>query len=1176
MQLRLCAVLPALFFGLVFSACPQADTGVITGTVVDASGAAVPNANISIVQTETNFHFNTVANGEGIYRVQSLQPGPYTVTFEAPGFKRLVQANVTLRVGDVLPVNAKMEVGAVTESIEVTAQSTLLETETSSTGTVTEGAQLYKLPMYQRYITNTMSIVPGVSNQTTGGTNGLGAFNVNGQRTSGTAVFEDGVFSNDPLVSNNLVIKPIMNSVDEVKVLTGTLPAEYGHSSSGVITSVKKSGTNEFHGAISDYGRTRIMTHRQYFNLFTSAQPQPGNPNGVPGFFMMPDGNGGGPVVIPKVYNGRNRTFWYSGYSKLIEKKTQAYTSVTPTPAEQQGDFTFGGLGQPLFDPATTRQNADGTWSRTQFPTNVIPLSRFDPVSAKILSYNIWRPPNMPGSFSSTGPVSNYTYNPPSRTFFEDFSERVDHQVNSNFRLYGSWTYNHENGLQRPTSIQVPAFDGTTGYNSPGTQQNSSAGATYVISPTAVNEFRVSFFRPRNDLFVASANQDWGGKLGIPNLSPALMPAFNPIDSSHALGIGSYTVAPDYAQLYGLTVRGATRQIRQSMSLRDDFSKVHRSHAFKMGYEILRFTDNFYQQGTPSGAFDFSNTTAGLQPNGQPVPNTGNTFAGFELGAVSAASFSTYTNTWQPRSSINSLYFQDDWKFSNNLTFNLGLRWSTESPYHTAHGQESQFSPTTVDPLTGIMGAVIHPTGGLNSRDFRNFQPRIGFAYHPFTKWVFRGGFGLNTIDIRWPNQAMQFDEYQAQVVQQRPANNPLPLFQLSQGPAPVVYNILPNGTAPYVGTNYGSRNITWLDPTLHPGYVLNWNFTIEYQLSANNLFKVFYAGSSGVHLVESWNINAFPTDFGAGNPALQSAAFANFQAYLPYPQFGTINHMANTGHSSYHSGTIQYSKRYSEGLVLDSFYTYSKVLDDCDSDYGACTGVAPVSNRKLNKGRAGFDMRHRFVTSFTYELPVGKGRQFVNRGRVLDFLIGGYDLSWIQTVDTGNPFGFTFSNSPYNYYPTITGTRVPNLVATPTMPQFGLGSDIGPSRFNQSNEYALIGASGGSPASYANCAPPVCNISAFAPPPPFTPGNAGRNILTGPASYYSMLSAKKNFRITERVNLQFRYDFQNPFHNFGFSAPNATVDFKNPQLFGKITSDVATASLTGEPLMNLMLRLSW
>jgi hypothetical protein len=1172
MQLRGRAFLAVIFLSLVPNAFPQADTGVITGTVRDSTGAAIPNAKVSIVEAETRFHFETVANDQGLYRVQSLLPGTYTVTFEALGFKRLVQNDVILRVGDVLPIDGTLQVGAVTESVEVKANSTLLETETSSTGTVTEGAQLYKLPMYQRYITNTLSIVPGATNLTTGGTNGLGAFNVGGQRTSGTEVLEDGVFTNDPVTSNNLVIKPIMNSVDEVKVLTGTLPAEYGHSTGGVITTVKKSGTNEFHGAASDYGRTRVMTHREYFNLYTTAQPQPGNPNGVPAWFMQPDGSGGGPVVIPKIYNGRNKTFWYSGYNKLIEKKTQAYTSVTPTPAELNGDFTFGGVGQPLYDPATTTQSANGTWTRTPFPTNVIPQSRMDPVYLKIRSYNIWRPPNMPGSFSSTGPVSNFTYDPPSRTYYEDFSERVDHQVNSAFRLYGSWTYNHENGLERQTSIQVPVFDGTTGYNTPATQQNSSAGATYVISPTAVNEFRVNFFRPRNAMLVPSENQNWGATLGIPNISPALMPSFSPT----ALGVGTYTSAPDYPQLYGLTVQGATSQIRQSESLRDDFSKIHGSHAFKMGYEILHFTDTFYQQGYPSGQFNFANTTAGLQANGQPVPNTGNTFAGFELGSVSSVQFTTYTNTWQPRSSINSLYFQDDWKFSDKLTLNLGLRWSTEDPYHTAHGQESQFSPTTVDPLTGMMGAIIHPTGGLNNRDLKNFQPRIGLAYHPLPKWVFRGGFAINTVDIRWPNQGMQFDEYQAVIVDQRAANNPLPLFQLSQGPPPLSYNILPNGTASYVGTNYGSRNVTWLDPTLHPGYVMNWNATIEYQISTNNLIKVFYAGSAGVDLVESWNINAFPTSFGANNPTLQAAAFANPQPYLPYPQFGTISHMANTGHSTYHSGTVQYSKRYSHGLLLDSFYTYSKALDDCDSDYGTCSGVAPVTDRNLNKGRAGYDMRHRFVTSLSYELPVGKGRKYVNQSRLLDYMIGGFDVSWIQTIDTGNPFGFTFANSPYNYYPTNIGTRVPNLVATPTMPQFGLGYDIGPSRFNQSAEYAVIGASGGSPASYANCVAPVCNISAFAPPPAFTPGNAGRNILTGPGSLYSMLSAKKNFRLTERVNLQFRYDFQNPFHNFGFSAPVATVDFKNPQLFGKITSDVATASLNGEPLMNIMLRLSW
>ena len=1161
--------------GLAFApaAFAQVDTATVTGRVTDSTGAVVPNAQVTIVSATTNFRFETTTNNEGLYRIQSLLPGEYQLTLQASGFKKTIRPGITLRVGDVLPVDVTLEVGATTESVEVKAQATLLETETSTVGTVTEGEVLYKLPLYQRYVTSTMEVVPGVTFQTTGGTSGLGAYTVNGQRNTGTGVFEDGVFGNDPLASTTSVIKPIENSVEEVKVLTGTLPAEYGHSTSGVITTVKKSGTNEFHGSAADYGRTRIMTHRQFFNFYRSTDPQPGNPNGVPGWFMEPDASASGPIAIPRVYNGRNKTFFFFGYQKLIEKKTQSYTSQTPTPEMQNGDFTFGGLGQPLYDPYTTRQLADGSWTRDAFPTRIIPKSRFDPAAARVLSYNIWRPPNMPGSFSSTGPVSNFTYDPPSRTFFEDYSGRVDHQFNSNFKLYGSYTYNHQNGLQRPTSIQVAAFDGTTGIYTPFTQQNFSLGSTYILGPNALNDLRLGFFRARNDTFVPSYGQDWAATLGIPNVSSTLMPSF----SASALGAGTYTTAPGYAQLYGLNVPGPSRNIREDYSFRDDFTRVTGRHAFKVGYEFLYFTANYFQVGQPSGIFQFDNMTAGLQANGQPVPNTGNTFAGFELGAVRQVNFTSYTNTWLPRDTIHSAYFQDDWKFSQALTLNIGLRWSTESPFHTAHGLESNFSPTAADPLTGRTGAVIHPTEGLNNRDWKNFQPRIGLAWHPLEKWVFRGGLGINTVDIRFPNALQQFDEYQAVAVQQRAPGDPRPLFQLSQGPQPVQFNILPNGSAPFNGTNYASRSVYWMDPHLHPGYVMNWNATVEYQMSTNNLLKLYYSGSSGVDLVNSWNINTLPYNFGAGT-ALQQAAFTNPVPYLPFPQFGAVNQMSNTGHSTYHSGTIQFVKRYSHGLVLDSFYTFSKALDNCDTDYGVCTGVAPTVNRNLNKGRAGYDQNQHFVTSFTYEVPVGKGRWLLNRGGVLNYIFGGYEIAWIETVATGNPFTVFYSNSSNNYITTAltnlgysnVGTLLPNLLATPTMPQFGLESLIGGNRFNQAQENAVI-VPKGTPAGVSNV-----NTDAFAAPAAFTIGNEGRNILTGPGSFYAQFSVKKNFPIRERLNLQLRYDFQNPFHQYAFSAPSNTLDFKNPQLFGKVTGETATANIQGEPLMNLMLRLTW
>jgi hypothetical protein len=339
----------------------------------------------------------------------------------------------------------------------------------------------------------------------------------------------------------------------------------------------------------------------------------------------------------------------------------------------------------------------------------------------------------------------------------------------------------------------------------------------------------------------------------------------------------------------------------------------------------------------------------------------------------------------------------------------------------------------------------------------------------------------------------------------------------------------------------------------------MNWNASAEMQLSLNDLVKFLYQGSAGVHLIESWNVNVFPTDFAANDPALRNAALSATQNYLPYPQFGSINYMSNTGHSTYHAATVQWIRRYSHGMVLNTFYTFSKALDDCDSDSGACTGVAPIANRNLNKARAGYDRTHVFVANFTYELPMGKGRRFLNHNRVLDWLVGGYELAWVETINSGNPFGFSFANSPYNYYPTSIGNRVPNLTCNGiSMSQFGLGSEIGGARFNQALEN------------------PVLPVGCFAPPPEFTVGNAGRNIVTGPGILYSQASVKKNFAITERWNFQIRFDFQNPFHNWGFNAPSNQVDFKNPQLFGKITGDQTTASFAGQPLMNLMLKLSW
>ncbi len=1115
------------------SAYGQIGTSTITGRVTDPTGAVVPGVQIAVVNTATNFTFSAVTNEQGLYRVQSLQPGPYRVTMKASGFKSVVRDGIDLRTGDTLPLDVVLEVGAIAEQVEVTGQSPLLETETSATGTAVEGSVLYKLPIYQRWTNSTFQLVPGMTQGGYAWGGNLGGYHVAGQRASSIGYFEDGVNAQDQESGNQNIIT-VQNSLEEVKVLTTALPAEYGHSAGGIMSVVKKTGTNSFHGMVSDYGRTRSMTHRRFFDKCKTSQADQGC---VPqdGFFMLPDGAGGGPVVIPGLYNGRNKTFWFVGYQKLIEKKVNQFYTTTPTLGMKQGDFTLGGIGNPIFDPASTRRLADGTWARDPMPGNLIPQSRIDPVSKKILGYDPWNSPNVAGSVNADGPVNNLLYDEKSRTFFEDYNGRIDHQFSPNFKIYGSYTYNHRNGIGRPSVIKLKEFDGDQGNETPYTAQNYSIGKTWVINPTTINDARVGYFRNRNDKRVPSFGGDWPQTLGIPNVPQDLMPRFN---------------------VYGLTVSGPNRRIGETISFRNDFTKIVNTHAFKMGYEMLRFRLNSTSTTYPSGNYQFAGMTAGLQPNGATVPRTGNDFAGFLMGYVGQASFESELTSWLPRSSIHSFYIQDDWKFSPTLTLNLGVRYSNESPFNTKYGLMTNWDPNaTDDVVAGAKGAFVHTNAPLNARDNNNFQPRIGMAWHPLPKWVFRGGFAVNTVDVKFPSDRGQFEEYTALANLQPAPGDPSPIFRLSSGPPSIPYQIRTNGTSPYAGTNYGSRAAGAWDPNLRNPYVLNWNTSIQYELTSNYLLELAYQGSSGIGLIERWQYNTFPVDYASNDPALQSKVFAAPQNYRPFSNFGDVLFRSNFGHSTYHSGTVKLEKRYSSGLTFITFYTFSKAITSQDDD-NAGTGVAPIQNRGLEKARAGYDRAHRFSGHVTYELPVGKGRRFMNRGGILDYVLGGYEIAWIESLESGNPLNFTFANSPYNYYPTFAGSRRPNVNGTPEIRDGW--RDVGPDRFNTNNQI------------------PVISMDPFSYPAAFTPGNAGRNIVTGLPLVWATCSVKKNFRFRERFNFQVRLDYNNVMKNFNFDPPTTTVDYQNPKAFGKISSDQRTANWAGMPMMNLTLQFSW
>jgi hypothetical protein len=1164
-------------FALAFLLCAvaafgQIGTSTIIGRVTDPSGAVVPNVAVVIVNTGTNFQFTAVTNADGLFRVQSLPPGPYRVSFEAAGFKRVIRDAVDLRASDTLPVDATLEVGAVAESVEVKANAQLLETETSSSGALVIGSMYYKLPIYQRSVQFTLTVTPGLQlgNYGSAANGSTTPFNVAGARSSELGIFEDGVLGMNPNGNSNSV-RSVENAVAEVKVLTSTLPAEYGHTAGGVISVVKKSGTNEFHGMASQFGRVRRMQHRLFFDRFKTSDAQPGAPNGVGTFFEYPDATAGGPVFIPKVYDGRNKTFFFFGWQKQVEKKSAIVTQQTPTLDMLAGDFNFGGAGNPIYDPLSTRRNADGTWARDLFPNRTVPLNRFDPVSRRIVQIDPWNKPNLPGSFNSAGPVSNYVYSENSRAFMEEYSMRLDHQFNTAFKIYASYTYDYALNLGRESIVNIADFDGFAGFPSTlFSGHNISTGGTWVISPTLVNDARASLFRQENTKPIPSFAKNWAQILGIPNDSPALMPAFGTTDA------GSFA----QGSIYGLAVSGPTHLIDEAMSFRNDLTKIVGVHAFKMGYELLHNRSNSQATNFPSGQFLFDTMTAGLQPNGQPLPNTGNTFAGFLAGAVRQATFDSQLTTWLPRSSIHSLYFQDDWKFSPTLTLNLGVRYSNESPFNTKYGLMSNFDPTVKDPLTGLTGAIVHPSSPLSKRDNNNFQPRIGVAWHPMKKWVFRGGFTVNTIDVRFPLSRDQFDEYAATNVQAQAPGDPRPIYTLSQGPQPVRFNIAANNTSPFVGTNYSTRNVAWWDPNLRNPYVMNWQTGLQYEINSSYRLDVYYQGSTGTGLIERWQANTFPIDYAVNNLTLRNQVFAASQNYRPYPQFGDILFRSNTGHSTYHSGTVKLERRYANGLMFTTFYTFAKSIDSQDGDNNG-SGVAPLQNRGLEKARAGFDRNHRLNASFIYALPFGKGQKFLNKGGIIDKIFGGFELSWIQMLESGIPLTFSYANSPYNNYPTFAGTRRPDVTGKPALRDGWI--DFGGDRFNQNNINPVIDLNNfaypGSALGCPNVIPatlPATERQALIDKCSFLIGNSGRNIVTGTRLLYSQGSVQKNIPFKERFNFQIRLDFQNVFHNYAWSNPTTAVDFRNPNTFGKISADQRTSSIGGQPLMNLKLQLSW
>jgi hypothetical protein len=1117
--LRLQALL--LLFAASTAFAQTNGTATLVGNITDSSGAVMAGARIRVVNTNTAFVSETVSSAEGSYYVPNLIPGDYRITVEASGFKAHVRDGVTLRIDETPRIDIRMEVGNITDSVKVTASTPLLETETSVTGQVMEGDAVVKIPVMQKGLKRMTLYMPGL--------NVINGLHGDGQRERSLGIMLDGVSGKEPVRGavndDQKIMTGTLDMIQEFKMFTTGLPAEFGHSGGGVLSAVYKSGTNSFHGSAEDRYLNGALVHRQYFDQLKRCDV--GLPCNPWSYHEM-SATAGGPVRIPKIYNGKDKTFWFFGFQRHQEHVSETAITNVPTPAMYNGDFSLGGKGYPVYNPASTRQDAAGKWIRDPFAGNQIPVSLFDPVATKLLSYKPWPQPNQPGVITPTGPAQDLVLPTRGEYFFNRFDNKVDHQFNVNNRMFARVSRQSNRAPGRySTDISWDIYDPV--FVQPNDFTNVVISDTHTFSPTTINEFRAAYNRRRETKDPPTYGQGWAAKLGIPNVSDATFPK---IITGFNGGEG-----------------GKFQNVAEDYTLQENLTKVTGRHTIKAGYELVRTRYNSLTEALPSGTYNMGGTE---QPF---TPNTGNTFASFLLGNVASAQFTRNQATWLPRWWGHSFYVQDDFRPFKNVVLNLGLRWSYESPFSTKYGQQSQFDPNATDPASGLKGAIVHRPGGLYEKDLNNFQPRIGVAWNFRQNLVFRGSFGMISSDLMTNDINQNFEEYVATANIQAPTGDPRTVFTLSHGPPSINFTAAADGSVPYVGTNYAGRNATWFDPHMRTPYVMNWSGGFQWQFKRTWLMDAQYQGSAGVKLMNTWNINVQPIGFFPSDTATLDKIRTNFQSYKPYPQFGNVNLVSNFGHNTYHSATLRFEKRYSAGLNMTSFYTWSRTLDNADDD-GAVSGIT-YYNRSLDKGRANYDVHHRWVSNITYELPFGKGRAWMNKGGLVNTLLGGWEIVWIQTFQSGPPFTVNFAGSTSNYLPGV-GNR-PNQILPDDQVKLE-HVDIGPNRFPFAAQTRYL------------------NINGFAYPAAYTIGTLGRNTLEAPGVIWPQTSVQKTWLILDRLRFTLRGDINNVYKYHNFNPPNSTFNKSDPSAFGTFTGTRGSFSDIGTGRWHaiLVFRLEW
>ena len=1160
-KLRQAAVL-ILF---AFSCFAQLNTGTITGTVTDTSGASVPRVQVVVQNTATNVKYETQTTDAGDYTVPNLPPGPYQITFQAPAFKKLIRSGFSVQVSQVVRVDVALEVGAVTESIQVSAPLPRVQTDSPQVGTSLSQTDLRDLPMTVSDVRNPENFAYLLS---PGAEGGVWTSHINGSAEYTKETLLDGASVTTERAGDYSQSAISPDALEEMRSETSGQSANVGRSAEGVFNYAMKSGTNQIHGSAYLGVRREWMEADTFTNNFHGL-PRAIDRKADYAFAF------GGPVYIPKVYNGKNRTFFYTTYERFKQRSyaiTQG-SKTAPLAQEYNGDFSqllgstsvgTDALGNSvakgaIFDPKTFYQLPNGTWEGFMFPNNQIPVSRFSKVSQAVNALAVpGYLPNVTGPGGVVPLVNNAPSSPGTSAYDQyGFSTKGDHIINDKNRISGSFSYIARprifydqaglNNLFDPSNLTTGGPLSSADFQRLKTTLSRLAW-DYTVTPRLLNNLSVFYNRMGNPMYGLQQTVDGAKALGIQNMHTYGYPQ---IIWGNGPAVPLSNVGNTYASFYAAMGYGLT----------DTASFVKGRHFMKMGIDLR--SNPTTNRPTQGGQFTFSALSTSIPNEPYAGSTTGYSFASYLLGIVDSASQSVPVGFTSEHKDY-SVFFGDDFKVTSKLTLNLGLRWEYQPPVQERLNRMASWSPTAIDPLSGLAGAFAFAgncsacTGKnyFGVHDYRGFLPRIGFAWHPFENWTVRAAYGIFMVPDLLGMQGVSQFAWQGTYSLGTAATNPWQgIFNWDNGFP------LSSYVAPVMNPSYGdTTSVNMEDPRygIIP-YTQNWNLNIQRRLPKDMMLEVGYVADKGSLLytggpyTAAARINQVPasvlTQYGSvlNNPVTTPAQAAQYGIKYPYPGFsGTVasalrpypqlranstisDANAPLGFSTYESLEILLNRQFGKRLTVFSNFVFSKNLTNMD--------YSPVDTYNLRnlKAPSTWNNPKVFKAYLEYQLPVGRGQSlFSTVPRAIDQIIGGWSISAILNYNDGAPLSFSGASSPF---PTgwNGGTNMVNIAP---------GNMFNPS-FSKSNF------------NYANTSSPqdtYLNKALFSNPAAFTIGNAAPSYLQiqGFGQVNENMGLLKTFRVHEKYRFQMRIEALDVFnrHNLGGINTNITSP-----LFGQVTS---------------------